>query len=111
MTAAILKSLGSLVQYTPLPKQRSELYEADGETVLFKLVELNKDFPIEFDYMVGSDHRHWEVSKGGRMLPDEPPLEPDTLHHQLGGNGLRVPASHSELLRGIHPQLRVQSSL
>jgi tryptophanyl-tRNA synthetase len=64
ITKAILKEFGSLLQYTPLPKEHEELFAADGETVVFKLVELNKDVDMEMGYVVGSDHRFWVNPKG-----------------------------------------------
>lgn len=82
-TKVLLSRLGDLVQYTPLPKEHEELFAADGETVLFKLINLNEGLNIEWDYMFGSDHRYWEIKKKDQATGAELTL-PDTTKKLWG---------------------------
>ncbi|MFA5276692.1 MAG: hypothetical protein WC417_07365, partial [Candidatus Omnitrophota bacterium] len=72
LTRVILKILTPLVEYTPIAREEAELFDKDGETVLFHLMELNRDDDIQWYYVVGSDHRYWlkKDKKTGLESPD-----------------------------------------
>ncbi len=57
LSAFIFKNyLKGLVQYTTLPKEMPKLFGADGETVIFQWLRLNKNQPMNVFYGGGTDH-------------------------------------------------------
>ena len=106
ITKALLNQLGCLVQYTPLPKEHEELFKADGETVLFKLISLNADIDSEFYYMVGSDHRYWISPKN-----DKPDTTYKLYEHQRPGEAnvhrFDVQRGYYGYKLGISPKLNL----
>jgi len=55
--------LGDFIQYTNIPKEPN-LFDADGEKMIFRLSQLNRNIPINWFYMAGSDHANW-LNKDG----------------------------------------------
>ncbi len=60
ITMELLKILEPFIEYTPISKEEQDLRTADGERSIFRLMEFNRSVPVEWFYMVGSDHRHWD---------------------------------------------------
>ncbi len=70
ITLELLKVLEPFVEYSPIAKEEADLRKADGERSLFRLMKWNRTLKVDWFYMVGSDHRHWEVEKQGKIQPD-----------------------------------------
>jgi hypothetical protein len=68
MTLELLKLLEPFVEYSPMAKEEEDLQNADGERSIFRLISFNRGLPVEWLYMVGSDHRHWIVPN--KNMPD-----------------------------------------
>jgi hypothetical protein len=70
ITLELLKILEPFVEYTPISKEEADLRKADGERSIFRLMQFNRNIPISWFYMGGSDHRHWEIQKKDGLAPD-----------------------------------------
>jgi len=70
MTLELMKILEPFVVYTPISKEEEDLRTADGERSMFRLIQFNRSVKMKWFYMVGSDHRPWEVMKDGKPQPD-----------------------------------------
>ncbi|MBI4396972.1 MAG: fructose-bisphosphatase class II, partial [Elusimicrobia bacterium] len=64
ITLELLKVVEPFVEYTPVAKEEADLFTADGETMIFRLMKFNRGAPLHWFYMVGSDHRYWVNPKG-----------------------------------------------
>lgn len=69
----VLKMFGPFVQYLALQKERADLFDADGETVLREFMVANREIPLDVIYVAGLDHmKLMTVNKSGEKVKDTP---------------------------------------
>ncbi len=85
VTLELLKAFEPFIEYSPIAKEEDDLRDADGETSIFRLMSFNRGVNVEWSYMVGSDHRYWEVTKNGNIQPDTTKKLKDKMESKLDG--------------------------